>query len=158
MRARTVLAFLIALTSAVAAANPAQPIQPVPPSPILKLPNAVVDASNTDDALSLSKLYTNDAMVVDEIPPFVWRGTGAGVAWWRAVDAFTKKKRERIKLVNVRISEFQRSATDAYLIQPMTIIEVTGGPPSSESGTMTYTFHNNSGTWLISSQVWTSKP
>ena len=71
MRARTVLAFLIALTASVAAANPAQAIQSVPPSPILKLANAVVNASHTDDSLSLSKLYTNDAIVVDENPPFI---------------------------------------------------------------------------------------
>lgn len=104
------------------------------------------------------KLYTADAVVVDEIPPFVWRGAGAGVAWWQAVDAFTMKKHERIKLVNVSVSEFQTSASGAYLIQPMTIRESTGGKQDSEYGTWTYTFHNSGGTWLISSQVWTTKP
>lgn len=150
------LAFLIALGPiAAGAASPAAP--PVPPSPILKLANAVVNASNADDAASLSKLYTHDATVVDEIPPFVWRGAGAGVAWWHAVEAFTKNKHVRIKLVDIRISEFQRSATDAYLIQPMTIMEIGTGQPG-ESGTMTYTFHNDGTAWSISSQVWTTKP
>jgi len=158
MSARTILAFLVGLTPAAAAAASPAPPSAAPPAPILKLANAVVNASNTNDASSLSKLYTNDAVVVDEIPPFVWRGAGAGVAWWRAVDVFTTKKHERIKLVNVRVSEFQSSASDAYLIQPMTIDETSGGPPASESGTMTYTFQNNGGTWLISSQVWTTKP
>lgn len=158
MSPRTILALLVALTPVAAtAASPAPPTQPAPSS-ILKLANAVVNASNSDDAASLSTLYTNDAVVVDEISPFAWRGSGAGVAWWRAVEAFVNKERHRLKLVNVRISDFQRSTNDAYLIQPMTILEIGHGKPSSESGTMTYTFHNNGGTWLISSQVWTTKP
>ena len=159
MRARTILAFLVALMPAAAvAASPAPPARPVPPPAILRLANAVVKASNTGDASLLSNLYTNDATVVDELPPFSWRGAGAGVAWWRAVEAFTKTKHERIKLVDVRVTEFQRSATDAYLIQPMTIVEIGTGKPGSESGTMTYTFHYSGGAWLISSQVWTTKP
>lgn len=158
MRARTLLAFLIALVAAAsAAANPALPAHSVP-SAILKLANTVVTASNTKDASALSKLYTNDAVVVDEIPPFEWRGPGAGTAWWRTVDAFTKTKCERITLVHVRISDFQGTATNAYLIAPMTINEMSGGQTFSEAGTLTYTFRNDSGTWLISSQVWTTSP
>lgn len=156
MSARTIVAFLIAL--APVAAGSASPAPPAPPAPISKLANAVVAAVNADDASALSKLYTSDAVVVDEIPSFLWRGPGAGTAWWRAVEALTRKKHERIHLVDVRVSEFQRSATRAYLIQPMTIDEISGGPPSSESGTMTYTFDNENGIWLISSQVWTTKP
>lgn len=157
MSARRILAFLIALTpAAIAAASTPPP--PVPPAPILTLASSVVKASNTDDEALLARLYTGDATVVDEIPPFVWRGAGAGVAWWRAVEAFTKTKHVRLKLVDVRISEFQRSSTAAYLIQPLTILELGNGQPSSESGTMTYTFHNDGGRWLISSQVWATKP
>ena len=159
MSARTILVFLVALIPAAAlAATPAPAPQPAPPVAILRLANAVVNASNTDDAASLSNLYTSDAIVVDEIPRFVWRGAGAGIAWWRAVEAFIRKEHRHLKLVNVRISEFQRSARDAYLIQPMTIVETGNGPSVTEWGTMTYTFHNSGGTWLISSQVWTTKP
>lgn len=159
MRLRTIVAFLILLAPVAAgAANSAGRIQPTVPPAIVKLANAVVRASNADDASALTKLYAEDAVVVDEIPPFVWRGAGAGVAWWQAVDSFTMKKHERIELVNVRVSEFQRSAIDAYLIQPMTILEFAGDKRSNESGTWTYTFRNSGGTWLISSQVWTTKP
>ncbi|MBV9233073.1 MAG: hypothetical protein JO030_03440 [Candidatus Eremiobacteraeota bacterium] len=159
MSLRTIVALLVALIPAAAtAASPAPPVRPEPPLPILNLANAVVNASNTDNALSLSTLYTNDATVVDEIPPFLWRGAGAGVAWWRTVEAFLRKEHHRLELVNVRISDFQRSAQDGYLIQAMTIFEIGNGPSASESGTLTYTFHESGGTWLISSQVWTTKP
>jgi ketosteroid isomerase-like protein len=155
MQIRTIAAFLalaLAPGLAAAAANP-------PPAPILKLANAVIRATNTDDASALNGLYADDAVVVDENPPFAWHGRGAGAAWWRVVDAIVRgMKMTHVRAVDVRIGEFRQSATDAYLIQPLTITGTANGKPFAESGTLTYTFHKNGDTWLISSQVWTTKP
>ncbi len=155
MNLRTIAAFVIltfAPALAVAAPKP-------PPEPILKLANAVITATNTDDAAALAGLFTDDAVVVDENPPFAWRGAGAGVAWWHVVDAVTQKAQmQHVKAVNVRLGEFRQSATDAYLVQALTVTGVAGAKPFAEAGTMTYTFHNAGGTWLISTMVWTTKP
>jgi ketosteroid isomerase-like protein len=152
---RTIATFLIltfAPALAVAASKP-------PPEPILKLVNTVIAATNSDDAAALAGLFADDAVVVDENPPFAWRGAGAGVAWWHVVDAVTQKaKMQHVKAVNVRLGEFRQSAADAYLVQAMTVTGIAGTKPFAEAGTMTYTFHNAGGTWLISSMVWTTKP
>jgi ketosteroid isomerase-like protein len=130
-----------------------------PPAPITNLTNAVIRASNTDDASGLAKLFTVDAVVVDENPPFVWRGAGAGVAWWRIVDQVLQNhKMTHFKASGVRISEFLQAGTDAYLVQPLTLTGIAGGKPFAESGTLTYTFHDAGGTWLISTLVWSTKP
>ena len=153
---RIAAAFLaVAFVPAVAAA--AQ--NPAPPAPIVKLANAVVHAANTDDASALAGIFTGDAVVVDENPPFAWRGAGAGVAWWHVVEAVTRKaKMTHLKAIDVRRGEFRQSATDAYLVQPMTVTGVVAGKPFAEPGTMTYTFHGSGATWLISTMVWTAKP
>jgi ketosteroid isomerase-like protein len=144
--------FAVALAPATAGAAPTVP------TPILKLANAVIHATNTDDASAFEGLYANDAVVVDENPPFTWRGAGAGTAWWRVVDAVTQRmKLTHLQAVHVRVSEFKQSATDAYLVEPMTVAGIANGKPFAEAGTMTYTFHY-AGAWLISSQVWTTKP
>jgi hypothetical protein len=67
--------------------------------------------------------------------------------WSRLVASrrVVREEEARTHLVDVRISEFHRSESDAYLVQPMTILEIAGGKQSSESG-------------LISSQIWTTKP
>jgi ketosteroid isomerase-like protein len=152
---RTIAAFVaLALVpgAAIAATN-------VPPPPILRLANAAMRAANTDNAAGFAGLYTDDAVVVDENPPFVWRGAGAGTAWWHAVDAVMRRMSlTHLKAINIRISEFKQSATDAYLVQPMTVSGIANGKPFAEAGTTTYTFHNAGGTWLISTQVWTTKP
>jgi ketosteroid isomerase-like protein len=152
---RTIAAFLaIALAPAIAAAAPN-----VPPPPILELTNAVIHTSDTDDPSGLASIFTADAVVVDENPPFVWRGAGAGTAWWRGVDSvLAKVKMTHFKATNVRVSEFVAAQNDAYLVQPLTLTGVRDGKPFAESGTLTYTFHQTGGTWLISTLVWTTKP
>jgi ketosteroid isomerase-like protein len=155
VKLRTIAAFLsLTLAPALAAAAP----QP-PPAPILKLVNAVIANTNADDAAAFAGLFTGDAVVVDENPPFTWRGAGAGIAWWHVVDAVTRKaKLTHIKAVNVRLGEFKQTASDAYLVQSLTVAGLAGTKPFAESGTMTYTFHSAGGEWLISSMVWTTKP
>ncbi len=143
------------LAPALASAAPA-----APPAPILKLANSVVQGTSADNASAFAGLFTDDAVVVDENAPFVWRGSGAGVAWWHVVDTVTRKaKLTNVKATNLRIGEFKQSATDAYMVQAMTVGGVAaGGKPFAEPGTMTYTFHKAGGTWLISTMVWTTKP
>jgi len=156
MQALTIAAFLaLALAPGLAAAAPS-----APPAPILKLVNAVIQGTSADNASAFSGLFTDDAVVVDENPPFVWRGAGAGVAWWYVVDAVTRKaKLTHVKASNARISEFKQSAADAYLVQAITVTGVAaGGKSFAEPGTMTYTFHKAGGAWLISTMVWTTKP
>jgi hypothetical protein len=154
VRVRIIAAFLsFALAPALAVGA-----QTAPPAPIMKLVTNVVDAANTDDASLLSGIFTANAIVVDENPPFLWRGAGAGVAWWHVVEAVTRKaKMTHLKAIDVRLGEFRQSPTDAYLVQPMTVTGVAAGKPFAEPGTMTYTFHGSGGTWLISTMVWTAK-
>jgi hypothetical protein len=155
MQIRTIAVFLaLALAPAGVVAAKSSP-----PVPIAKLASAVINAANTGDPSGLSGLFTHDAVVVDENPPFVWRGAGAGVAWWHVVDSVTRKARlTHLQAIDVRTGEFAQSATDAYMVQALTVTGVASGKPFSEPGTMTYTFHNADGTWLISTMVWTTKP
>jgi ketosteroid isomerase-like protein len=155
VRLQKIAAFLaITFVPALTAAAPS-----APPAPILQLANTLIHGTNTDDASAFSDLFTEDAMVVDENAPFVWRGAGAGVAWWHVVEEVIRKaKIAHLKASNIRIAEFKRSSTDAYMVQAMTITGTTGSKPFAEPGTLTYTFHNAGGKWLISSLVWTAKP
>lgn len=153
MHVRTIAVLALALGPTVAMAAT------MPPAPILKLANAVLRATNSDNGVALRGLFTDDAIVVDENPPFVWRGSGAGVAWWHVVEAVTRKaKITHLKAINVRRGEFKQTPTDAYLVESLTVAGVSGGKPFAEAGTLTYTFHRAGGTWLISTMVWTTKP
>lgn len=120
MKLQAITAFLlIALAPGPAVAAPN-----APPPAILKLATAVIQGANAGDASAFTGLFTDDAVVVDENPPFVWRGAGAGVAWWHVVEGVTQKaKISHLKAINVRIGEFKQSPTDAYLVESQTVRE-----------------------------------
>jgi len=150
---RTIAGFLVLAVApdfAIAAPN-------VPP-PILRLANAAMHAANANDASAFAGLYTDNAIVVDEIPPFVWRGANAGTSWWHVVAAEAQKlKMTHLKAIGIRVGEFRSSPTDAYLVEPMSVTAIANGKPFVEPGTTTYTFHKVGETWLISSQIWTAR-
>jgi hypothetical protein len=79
------IVFLFAL-----AVVPAFAVAATPPPPILTLANAVIAAANSANPAGFTGLFTNDAVVVDENPPFVWRGPDAGTAWWGVVAKVTQ--------------------------------------------------------------------
>jgi ketosteroid isomerase-like protein len=130
---------------------------PNPPAAIIALENAMLHAANTNDATAYANLYTPNAVVVDENPPYAWSGSGAGMAWWHVVDAvMSKMKLTSLHAVAFPPTEYHQSATDAYMIVPMRISGVAAGKPFNENGTTTYTFHRSGDVWKISSQVWTT--
>jgi hypothetical protein len=137
----------------------AAPAQTVPAAPILRLSNLIVNITKSGDPSGLDGAFTSDATVVDENPPFVWRGATAGRAWWTQVLAAIKHDHlTNFRVATVRLAEYRHTSTDAYLVQPMTLVGSQAGKPFAESGTMTYTFHNAGGKWLISTMVWSTKP
>ncbi|HEY1429955.1 MAG TPA: nuclear transport factor 2 family protein [Candidatus Tumulicola sp.] len=131
----------------------------VPPAAIVKLANAVVNVGNTGDVSSLSGIFTGDAVVVDENAPFVWRGANAGVNWWNQLVGMMKRAHMgNLHVGSVRVGEYRQSPNDAYLVEAMVITGSEAGKPFAESGTMTFTFHKTNGRWLISTEVWSTKP
>lgn len=131
----------------------------IPPQAIVKLANVVVNVGNTNDGSSLSGIFTSDAVVVDENAPFVWRGANAGTAWWNGLTVLMKRAHMgHLHVGAVRVGEYRQSPTDAYLVESMLITGTQAGKPFAESGTMTFTFHKTGGRWLISTEVWSTKP
>ncbi|MBV8490470.1 MAG: nuclear transport factor 2 family protein [Candidatus Eremiobacteraeota bacterium] len=159
MRSATaVAAFCLALLAAPAHAQTPPP-QPTPPPEIAALSAATIAATNADDATKFAGLYTDDAVVVDENPPFAWHGADAGAQWWHVTDAIIAKLHlKNLYATPASPSEFAQSDTDAYMIVPVTLGGSANGKTFTESGTLTYTFHKTPAGWKISSQVWTTKP
>jgi ketosteroid isomerase-like protein len=156
MKVRIAAALLVlTLFPAIASAQ----TKAIPAQAIVKLANAVVNVGNTGDASSLAGIFTSDAVVVDENAPFVWRGAAAGTAWWNHLVVLMKRAHMgNLHVGSLRVGEYRQSPTDAYLVEAMVITGTQSGKPFAESGTMTFTFHKTTGRWLISTEVWSTKP
>jgi len=144
---------------ALAAPATAATATPKPPAAIAALAQATVNATNSNDATKLAGLYTNNAVVVDELDPFAWTGTEPGVTWCtRVKKELVKNKATGFHATAYAPSEYMNHGSTAYLIVPMKLAALLAGKPFTELGTMTYTFAKVSGVWKISSQIWTTKP
>ncbi len=158
---RTFLGIVVALCFLAAPATGADsPRTPRPPAQIVALARAVVDAANANDPSKLSGLYTDDAVVIDELAPYVWTGANAGAQWWTAVgQILAASKIAALHVTALSVSEYRAAGDVAYVIQPLQITETNAdGKTRTELGTQTYTFRNVNGTWKISSATWTTKP
>ena len=97
-----------------------------------------------------------DVVIVDEVPPFVWRGPGAFQGWAGDLAAYDKKN--GISDEHVAISAATRTEVDgdrAYVIVPAVYTFKQGGAAMRASAQMTFALKKESAGWLIQAWTWT---
>lgn len=115
----------------------------------------VIQASSKFDIEKVANLYSPNAVVVDEEPPYSWNGQTAGVQWVYAVEKAVKDfKLSHFKASLGDIKIFQQNAEIVYLIAPVTYTGSTGADPFEERGAFTFVLRKVSDQWMIKSQAW----
>lgn len=125
---------------------------------VVELINRVITASTKFDINAVADLYTPNALVADEEPPFSWNGTTAGVQWIDVVEKTCKDlKIKEFKSRIGHISTYLQTDESVYVIVPVTYTGEIKGDPFEESGAFTFVFRVVNGQWLIKSQVWLTR-
>jgi hypothetical protein len=120
--------------------------------------NKVVEASANFEIGAIGDLYTLNATVADEEPPFSWNGPTAGAQWVNAVEQTCKElKIRKLRGRPGRITIYLQTDESVYVVVPVTYTGDQHGDPFEESGAFTFVFRVVRGKWLIKSQVWMSK-
>ncbi len=113
------------------------------------------------DAFSRRRLATDiapcteDAVVIDDLPPHVWQGPGACSNWFRAFEAWASKAgaiNAAITLGNIRHLDIDGGF--AYLVAPVTLSYVRAGKPVNFRGMITMTLRRQEAAWRISGVAW----
>jgi ketosteroid isomerase-like protein len=122
----------------------------------LDIVNRVIAASEKVDASALTGLYTDNAVFVDEGPTLIY-GRNAGFDWATRVNkAFAQRHMTRFTATASKPAVVQISPSGAYIVVPMELNAQIGATKHfHETGTFTFTLVPQSGTWRITSQVWT---
>jgi hypothetical protein len=140
-----------ALTSAPALCAPSQPL----PSAAMMTPiRALVRFVNTGTSAP-SGTYARGAVITDEFAPFVWTTTDAGNRWstgFTAYNAASKITRPHIVL-NLP-TEFNVSASRAYVVFPAAFTPLLNGKPFTETGYWTFVIVKDGTVWRVASQTW----
>lgn len=125
---------------------------------VMTIITTVVNASSTFDINAVADLYTPNAVVADEEPPFSWNGPTAGVQWVSTVEKTCKDyKLKGFKGKIGKVSVYLQTEESIYVVVPVDYSGEIKGDHFEEDGAFTFVFRIVSGHWLIKSQVWVAR-
>ncbi|MDO3626576.1 nuclear transport factor 2 family protein [Mucilaginibacter sp. BT774] len=125
---------------------------------VVKIINTVIKASSTFDVNAVTDLYTPNAVVADEEPPFSWNGPTAGVQWISTVEKTCKDYKMKNFNAKIRdISVYLQTDESIYVVVPVDYTGEIKGDRFDEEGAFTFIFRLVNGHWLIKSQVWVAR-
>ena len=151
MRYLTLVTFVCAFTAAPASAQAPDP-QLI--APIQKF----VDSFNKGDTAGAMATHAAgaDLAIIDEVPPFIWRGAKAFQAWSTALDAASKQAGITDQMVTIKAPTRTESSGDsAYVIVPAVYTYKEKGVAMREAAQMTFTLKKGASGWLIHGWTWT---
>lgn len=125
---------------------------------VIKIINTVIKASSTFDVNAVTDLYTPNAVVADEEPPFSWNGPTAGVQWISTVEKTCKDYKLKNFRAKIReITVYLQTEESIYVVVPVDYTGEIKGDHFDEEGAFTFIFRLVNGHWLIKSQVWVAR-
>jgi ketosteroid isomerase-like protein len=139
---------------AVATPAPAQTADAELMAPIQKF----IDSFNRGDAATAAATHAAgaDLAIVDEVPPYLWRGPKAFQAW--SVDLDSDAKKNGItdpKVTLSAASRAEKNGDQAYVVVPAVYSFKQGGKDMREPAHMTFVLKKGTSGWLIHGWTWT---
>lgn len=116
---------------------------------------ALVNAVNAGDFGAAAAAFTDAPTIIEDIPPYIWRGGNAPSDWLSAMGA----NAARLNVQSILMTLEQPTRVDvvddvAYAVFPGQLSLVAGDANLVADGTLTLTLQSTGGRWLIDSLVW----
>ena len=113
------------------------------------------DYDNAGDTKHSVADYAPDAVIIDSIAPYIWRGKDAYAQWWRAALGDMRKKgmsEPFTKLLSP--SHVEINGDRAYAVFPVIFTFKKLGKPQQQRATLTYALIEVAGRWRITGWAW----
>ena len=117
-----------------------------------------MDTFNKGDMAGAAATHLADAelVIIDELPPFAWRGAHAFHAWSADLDSDAKKQGITEPMVAISApTRVETSGDQAYVVVPAVYTFKLKGVAMRESAQMTFVLKKGAGGWLIHGWTWT---
>lgn len=144
---------LIALVLAIAAAAPCAASDQ---TDALAAVTQFIEGFNKGDVPSALAACADDCAIIDEFPPYEWRGSGACGQWAKDYDADAKKNGvTEPKVVMGKARHVDVAADRAYVVVPTTYVYKLKGKAVRERGsTLTVSLKKTDAGWRITGWTW----
>lgn len=117
-----------------------------------------IDAFNKGDMAGAAATHASEAdlVIVDEVPPFLWRGAQALKTWAADLEADAKKHGMTDQKVTLSpATRVESNGRDAYVVVPAVFSFKQGDVAMRESAHMTFALKKGAAGWLIHGWTWT---
>jgi uncharacterized protein (TIGR02246 family) len=117
-------------------------------SQVVAVVQHIMEAFNKGDTATLKSLFEDDVSIVDDMPPFVWRGHGAIDAWLGDADKDTQLNKDTEAVSILGPPAFLRVEGDrAYASFPDHFGYKRGGRQIREAGAVTFVLRRTDAGW-----------
>jgi hypothetical protein len=117
-----------------------------------------IDSFNKGDIAGAGATHAAEAdlVIMDEVPPFLWRGSQAFQQWSTDLDNDAKKRGITDQVVKLGVpARTEASGDQAYVVLPAVYTFKQGGVAMRESAQMTFALRKGASGWLIHGWTWT---
>jgi ketosteroid isomerase-like protein len=128
----------------------------VPNADVMEVVRAAIHATNDFNVQAVADIYTPNAVVADDEPPYSWNGPTAGIQWINAVEKAVKDFRiTKFKGEISPVKVYQQTTDNVYVVVPVTYSgNMPGHAHFSARGAFAFVLRQINDKWLIKSQVW----
>src|SRR3984957_13177662 len=116
---------------------------------------AVLNQWNDADSAKSIASCADDASVIDDFPPFEWRGAGACANWSKAFDGFAQQNGISDPIGTVgKPKQFMVKGDRAYVVVPATFGYTMKGKSVKLVAIATFSLHKTASGWRITAWSW----
>lgn len=130
--------------------------QAAPPSGPVAALHQFIDAFNKGDVKTAQAAHASDAVIIDEVPPHVWRGPNAFQAWAASLDKAAKAAGDTDQKVTLGAPvRTDVNGDTAYAVVPATYTYKEKGKPMTERAQFAAAMRKEGAAWKLTGWAWT---
>ena len=117
-----------------------------------------IDSFNKGDAVAAAATHAagTDLVIIDEVPPYVWRGAKAFQAWSADLESDAKKNAITEPMVTISAAtRIEKNGDQSYVVVPTVYTFKQRGTAMREAAQMTVVLKKGPTSWLIHGWTWT---
>jgi ketosteroid isomerase-like protein len=115
-----------------------------------------VDGFNKNDIKMAQAACADQTFIIDDFPPYEWRGSGATSKWFRDLTRLAKKDGMSDCFVTLlKPRQVDVTGTHAYVVVPINLTYKDKGQLVKRTGLMTLALHKGVDGWRIAAWAWT---
>ena len=117
-----------------------------------------IDSFNKGDGATAAATHAagTDLVIIDEVPPYVWRGAKAFQSWSTDLESDAKKNGITEPMVTLgAATRIEKSGDQSYVVVPAVYTFKQRGTAMREAAQMTVVLKKGTTGWLIHGWTWT---